>query len=67
MKATVDTQACVGCQLCTAICPGVFQMCDEFAVTFGADIPTEQVVAAFEAFDACPVRAIDLEEPSYAM
>ena len=29
MKATIDRDACIGCELCVTICPEVFEMDDE--------------------------------------
>ena len=55
MKAYVDKDTCIGCELCTQICPDVFSMeKDDIAQNLQDD--------AVEARDSCPVSAIDIEE-----
>ena len=42
MKACVDRDACIGCELCANICPEVFQMDDEsIAIVIVDVIPSE--------------------------
>ncbi len=63
MKANVDKDTCIGCELCTQICPEVFHMEDD-----GKSKAIEDVIAkddedsAVEARDSCPVSAIDIDE-----
>ena len=62
MKSIVDKDTCIGCELCTQICPEVFSM-DEYgkskAIT--CDIPKDVESSAMEARDSCPVSAISIE------
>jgi len=63
MKATVDEDVCIGCELCTDTCPEVFGMNDDgFAEPIVDPVPAEQEDCAREAVDICPVTAIELEE-----
>lgn len=56
MKYFVN-ETCVGCGLCTGICPDVFEMTDEgFARALDVDTNNS---AAREAMDSCPVGAIE--------
>lgn len=63
MKATVDRDECIGCELWTAICPEVFEMDDEQIATVIADpVPEGVKDKAKEAEDSCPTSAISIEE-----
>ena len=52
MKAYVDKDTCIGCELCTQICPDVFSKSNFKLLQDDA----------VEARDSCPVSAIDIEE-----
>ncbi len=63
MKATVNEDLCIGCESCVDICPDVFEMQDDLAVSrFDDDIPEEFEDACREAAESCPVEAIAIEE-----
>lgn len=63
MKASVDRQACIGCELCANICPEVFEMDEDQISTVIADpVPLEVEGEAIEADDSCPTNAINIEE-----
>ncbi|MCK9444486.1 MAG: ferredoxin [Tissierellaceae bacterium] len=63
MKANVDRDECIGCGLCSSICPEVFEMDDENIATVIADpIPPNVEEQAIEAKDSCPTGAISIEE-----
>lgn len=62
MKAFVDKDACIGCGLCTDICPDVFSMGDDgFAVAIEGDILNDAVDCAKDAQEQCPTGAISLK------
>jgi ferredoxin len=60
MKATVDPQACTGCELCTDTCPDVFEMMDGVAVAFADPVPKASEECARQAADDCPAAAISV-------
>ena len=62
MNAKVDPDICIGCGLCTEICPEVFEMEDDKAVVNVAVVPKEVERACKEAEEQCPVTAITIEE-----
>ena len=62
MKATVDADECVSCEVCEETCPAVFRIGDDVAEVIVDEIPPDQVGAAREAADLCPVEAIALSE-----
>ena len=62
MKAVVDKDVCIGCELCTSICPEVFSMDDDgLAVAIEDELDESLVESAKEAEDSCPVEAITVE------
>ena len=61
MKAVVNPDTCIGCTLCTQVCPEVFRMEGEKAVAFADPVPADAVDACKEAAEQCPVSAITLE------
>lgn len=63
MKAEIDRDACIGCELCVTICPEVFDMDDEqIAIVIADPIPADVEDTAQEAADSCPTDAIIIEE-----
>ena len=60
MKAKV-TDDCIACEVCTEICPAVFEMGDEFAEVKTDPVPADQEDKTREAADECPTSAIILE------
>ena len=62
MKAKVDQDTCIGCDLCTQICPEVFKMEGDKAAAYVAIVPKEFEGDCKKAADGCPVTAITIEE-----
>jgi ferredoxin len=62
MKANVDPDKCIGCELCVNTCPEVFKMDGGVAVAIATPVPAEVEACCQEARDGCPVEAISLEE-----
>lgn len=62
MKAIIDKSGCIGCGLCAATCPEVFDMGDDGLAEVIADPTPETIENAAEAADGCPVAVITVEE-----
>jgi ferredoxin len=62
MRVRVDQEACVGDETCLTICPEIFRMEGEVAVTIMEEVPPDLRESCREAADACPVEAIIIEE-----
>ena len=61
MKAIVIPDLCIGCAMCTQICPEVFRMENDKAVAFLSPVPKDLEGKCREACDTCPVSAITIE------
>lgn len=62
MKAVVDKDLCIGCELCTSICPEVFSMDDDgLAVAIDDELDESLIESAKEAEESCPTEAITVE------
>ena len=62
MKAYVDKEVCIGCELCVEICPEIFEMEDDgLAVAKDSEIPEDLLGDAQEAEESCPTDAITIE------
>lgn len=55
------TSACIGCGLCTNICPDVFTLTDEGVAAARDEIAPELESQVEEAAESCPVDAIEVE------
>ena len=61
MKAVVDQEVCIGCSLCTQLCPDLFEMKDDKSSVLKDPVPDELAGCAKDAADQCPVEAITIE------
>lgn len=60
-KPVIDPELCIGCELCTEICPQVFEMGkDDLAHVIKAEA-CEEAGCCEEALEECPVDAISME------
>lgn len=58
MEAKIDPYICIGCSLCTQVCPEVFRMKGEKVFSFTSVVPKEDEDAYRQAAYECPVNAI---------
>lgn len=61
MKAEVDQSGCIGCGLCTQICPSAFRLNDAGVAEVYAPITPELIASTQEAAASCPVSVIHVE------
>ena len=59
MTAHVN-DACIGCGLCTGVCPGIFIMTEEGVAAARDEIFPEQEAQVRQAAEDCPVNAIEV-------
>ena len=59
MKAFVN-ENCIGCGLCTEICPEVFEMSDSDVAVAVSEYSDDNADKVKEAADSCPVDAIEI-------
>ncbi|MBI2252892.1 MAG: ferredoxin [Armatimonadetes bacterium] len=62
MKAKVDPDLCIGCELCVSTAPEIFKMEDDKAVAYIDIVPKELEEACRQSVDECPVSAIIIED-----
>lgn len=60
MKAKVDPDICIGCGLCTDICPEAFKMDGDKAVAYIEVVPKSAEGSCKKAAEDCPVTAITI-------
>ncbi len=62
MKASIDRDLCIGCEVCADTCPHVFRMNDDgLAEVYVNPVPAEDEDAAKAAESNCPVNIITVE------
>ncbi len=63
MKAVIDRDGCISCELCADTCPEVFRMAEDgLAEAYVDEIPKEVEDAADEAAEGCPTSVISIEK-----
>lgn len=62
MKVRVDPELCTGDEICTQVCPEIFEMEGDKAVVKIKDVTEDLKQCAKEAADSCPSEAIIIEE-----
>ena len=58
-KVWIDQEACIGCGVCSDLCPDLFELGDEKA-TVTNEHP-DNLDCAKEAAESCPTEAIHVE------
>ena len=62
MKATINREGCIGCELCASTCPQVFRMADDgLAEVYVDSVPSGAEDTAVEAQEGCPVSVIKVD------
>jgi ferredoxin len=64
MKARVDPELCIGCNLCAETCAQVFRMEAEKAIVYVDTVPKEAEESCKKATEDCPVDAIIIGDGS---
>lgn len=62
MRVRVDEDLCIGDETCVEICPEIFEMGQDVAVTKMEEVPKKLEETCREAAESCPVEAIIIEE-----
>ena len=63
MKAEINRDECISCELCVETCPEVFRMGEDGPAEVYVDVIPEEVEdAAKDAAEACPVDVIEIHE-----
>jgi ferredoxin len=62
VKAFVNEEKCIGCTLCTAVCPEVFKMNGDKAVAYADPVPKGSLESCRDAAEQCPTEAIKISE-----
>lgn len=57
MAISIDEEACMGCESCVELCPGVFKMNDDGDKAVVID-PDSTLDCVDEAIESCPGEAI---------
>jgi ferredoxin len=59
MKASIDREGCISCELCASTCPEVFRMAEDgLAEVYVDEVPKSAEDAAVQAQEGCPVSVI---------
>lgn len=61
MTGSIDRGACIGCALCTSICPDVFAMDEENIAVVVRQPDAGLEACAAEAAESCPTNAIVMQ------
>jgi len=60
-KVIDDESLCIGCGLCSEICPEVFEMGDDGQAHAAHPEKCDALACCAEAAESCPVEAIKIE------
>jgi len=61
MKAVIDREGCISCEVCVDTCGEVFRMADDgIAEVYVDEIPADAEASAAEAAESCPTDVITI-------
>jgi len=60
MIVAIDEEKCIGCGVCTAMVPALFEMKEDKAIVIGDTVSSELEASAQQAKESCPVDAISI-------
>jgi len=61
MKAVINPDLCIGCQLCVQTVPSVFAMENDKAIVIIETVPQTDEDSCKDTADSCPAGAITIE------
>lgn len=61
MKVKIDRDGCIGCGLCTEICPDVFEIAEDGLASVANEPTGTNTDKVHEAAESCPVEVIEVE------
>jgi ferredoxin len=62
MKVKVEPDICTGDEICTQVCPEIFEMQGDKAIAKMEEVPQDLKDSVREVADSCPSEAIIVEE-----
>lgn len=61
MKAVINKDGCISCEVCVDICSAVFRMADDgFAEVYVEEVSKDDEDAVGEAIEECPTDVISI-------
>ena len=60
MEVRIDREYCSSCMLCADICPELFELEESSILVRSETVPLELEEDCQEAYDQCPVEALEL-------
>ncbi len=61
MTVKIDEDACIGCGVCSDLCPDIFELVDDKAKVKKQPENADEENCVNEAKDSCPTQAIIVE------
>jgi len=62
MKIEVNKDVCIGCGVCTALCPGIFELKGDMKSHVKDGDHSKEAPCADKAASSCPVGAISVKK-----
>ena len=61
-KINVDQKTCIGCESCSTLCPGIFEVKNGKSSPKKKNISGDEIKCAKQAEEACPTNSIKVIE-----